>query len=150
MPTPDALSSAPGAGGTVSACAMRIQRQSAGVSSAPITLRDVPLPGTVNGVADDGQARLVERGGDLALRAPLGRAGRGARAGEGEVARERVRGVVGASSEEGEGRGGGASMPRQGTSTAGIEGSTDRRGRLRCGYVAHTATKAATERCVAA
>ena len=50
MPTPDALSSAPGAGGTVSACAIRIQRQSAGVSSAPITLRDVPLPGTANGV----------------------------------------------------------------------------------------------------
>jgi APA family basic amino acid/polyamine antiporter len=43
---PDALSSAPGEGGTVSACAITIHRHSAGVSATPITLRDRPFPGT--------------------------------------------------------------------------------------------------------
>ena len=113
VPTPDALSSAPGAGGTVSACAMRIQRQSAGVSSTPITLRERPLPGTVK------RSRTTVRpagpnAAATALGAPLGRAGRGAGAGEGEVAGEGVAGVVGAAQQR-EGRGGGGEHRRQGT-----------------------------------
>jgi hypothetical protein len=46
-PRPEALSSAPGVPGIESACAIRITRQSAGVSRIPITLRERPLPGTV-------------------------------------------------------------------------------------------------------
>ena len=46
VPTPDALSSAPGAGGTVSVCAIAITRQSLGASRIPITSRDAPFPGT--------------------------------------------------------------------------------------------------------
>ena len=48
VPTPDALSSAPGAGGTLSVCAIAITRQSAGESLIPITSRDMPFPGTRN------------------------------------------------------------------------------------------------------
>ena len=46
VPTPDALSSAPGAGGTESVCAISTTRQSAGVSKMPTTLRERPCPGT--------------------------------------------------------------------------------------------------------
>ena len=46
VPTPDALSSAPGAGGTESVCAVSTTRQSAGVSKMPTTLRERPWPGT--------------------------------------------------------------------------------------------------------
>jgi hypothetical protein len=45
-PTPDALSSAPGEGGTLSVCAIAITRQPAALSLIPITSRDMPLPGT--------------------------------------------------------------------------------------------------------
>ena len=48
VPTPDALSCAPGEGGTLSACAIAITRQSAGESLIPMTLRDMPFPGTEN------------------------------------------------------------------------------------------------------
>ena len=44
VPTPDALSSAPGDGGTLSVCAIAITRQSASESLMPITFRDGPLP----------------------------------------------------------------------------------------------------------
>jgi hypothetical protein len=47
-PTPDALSCAPGDGGTLSVCAIAITRQLAGESWIPITSRDMPLPGTSN------------------------------------------------------------------------------------------------------
>ena len=47
VPTPDALSSAPGAGGTLSVWAIAITRRSPGASLIPITSRDVPLPGTL-------------------------------------------------------------------------------------------------------
>ena len=46
VPTPDALSSAPGAGGTESMCATSTIRQSAGASWMPTTLRERPCPGT--------------------------------------------------------------------------------------------------------
>jgi hypothetical protein len=47
-PTPEALSSAPGDGGTLSVCAIAITRQSPGASRIPITSREVPCPGTSN------------------------------------------------------------------------------------------------------
>ena len=47
-PTPEALSSAPGAGGTESVWAMSTRRQSERPSRMPSTLCDVALPGTVN------------------------------------------------------------------------------------------------------
>ena len=46
MPTPEALSSAPGAGGTLSAWAIAMTRQRAGTSRMAITSREGPLPGT--------------------------------------------------------------------------------------------------------
>src|SRR4051812_13829837 len=49
MPTPEPLSSAPGAGGTLSVWAMAIVRQCAGESRIPITSREPPWPGTRNG-----------------------------------------------------------------------------------------------------
>jgi hypothetical protein len=48
VPTPDALSSAPGAGGTLSAWAIAITRQSLGASRIPITSLEAPFPGTGN------------------------------------------------------------------------------------------------------
>ncbi len=47
-PRPEALSLAPGAGGALSVWAIAMRRHVAGVSSAPITLRDRPRPGTSN------------------------------------------------------------------------------------------------------
>ena len=47
VPTPEVLSSAPGAGGTVSACAMTMTRHRTGESRMPMTSRETPLPGTV-------------------------------------------------------------------------------------------------------
>jgi hypothetical protein len=65
VPTPDALSSAPGAGGTLSVWAIAMTRQSAGASRIPITSRDDPRPGTAKrsarGRADSGRRRGAQR-----------------------------------------------------------------------------------------
>ena len=105
VPTPDALSSAPGDGGTVSACAIRIVRQLPGRESTPITLRERPLPGTVKRSCVTVRPACLNASAALAVRGALGGAGGGAGAGEGEVAGEGVAGVW-RSAEQRERRGG--------------------------------------------
>jgi hypothetical protein len=65
-----------------------------------------PLARDGEGVPGDGETGLLERRRDLLVRALLGSARRGARAGQGEVAGEGVAGVLRAT-EEREGCGGG-------------------------------------------
>ena len=59
-PTPDALSSAPGAGGAESVWAMSTRRQSERPSRMPSTFWDLPLPGTRERVVADAQPRRTE------------------------------------------------------------------------------------------
>ena len=54
-PSPEALSLAPGAPGVVSLWAITMRRQRRGVSSTPITFRELPRPGTSNILFGDAQ-----------------------------------------------------------------------------------------------
>ena len=119
VPTPEALSCAPGDGGTVSAWAMRITRQSRGPASAPITLRERPRPGTA-------KRSRRRRGRPRRRRPPRGRA-RGARRPTRPGAGRRAR----ASGRSGTAASPGGSSPACGLASAGAPRGRGRRGRWR-------------------